>query len=96
MKGKLISTALFSLKTLTTWGTKATVTRTPATELNTTSSEINLSSAFLVYPLSQGIILLSCLPTTSMRCSASCLFIALKLGRPAWFSRIHSVAKLPL
>ena len=48
-----------------------------------------------IYLLSQGIIALSFLPTSSISCSASWRREALKLGRPAWFSNIHSRAKVP-
>src|SRR5579884_3762295 len=45
--------------------------------------------------LSQGIIARSSEPICSIWCWALALRMALKLGRPAWFSRIQRVAKVP-
>ena len=47
------------------------------------------------YVFNQGIMARNSLPTCSMGWLASRFFMALKVGRPAWFSRIHSLAKLP-
>src|SRR3972149_10563916 len=47
-------------------------------------------------PLIQLIMERSSFPTFSIGCSASFLRIAKKLGRPAWFSRIHSRAQGPV
>ena len=51
--------------------------------------------SFYPYFFSQGIISRNSLPTISSGCSSSMRLRALNVGRPAWFSRIHSLAKVP-
>ncbi len=54
-----------------------------------------ISVVNIFYLCSQGIMLRSFLPTSSIICSSPMRLRALYTGRPAWFSRIHSRANSP-